>query len=144
MTDYTHLAGHRFPGGRYTLPAYESWLWTDAVAGTPDPLAAHPEIAYMIGLHGGGASIADIMALLGADEDSGVMFGELQFAFDGVLRPGAAYDVAGEVVSVERKEGRRAGVFDRATFVHRIAEAGACAPVATVTHVWIFPRKDEA
>lgn len=142
MADYAHLAGHRLPGGTYTLPSYEAWLWADAALATPDPEVAHPGIAYMVGLHGGGASIADLFALLEADEDSGVLFGEVDFDFAATLRPGATYAVDGEVVSVERKQGRRAGVFDRVAFVHRIADAVSGAPVARVSHVWIFPRRE--
>lgn len=141
IPDYSHLAGHPFPGGTYELPAYESWLWSDAVAAAPDPDWAHPEIAYMIGLQGGGASIVDIMELLGADQDSGVMFGELEFELGRPLRPGTTYEVSGQVIAVERKQGRKAGVFDRATFVHELTEAGQDEPSARITHVWIFPRE---
>jgi hypothetical protein len=94
----------------------------------------------MVGLHGGGASIAQIMQLLEADEDSGVLFGELGFEFEKPLVPGTTYEVSGRVVSVERKQGRKAGVFDRATFVHELTAAGDAAPSARVNHVWIFPR----
>lgn len=139
-TDFSHLSGHRFPGGSYTLAPYESWLWADAVQATPDARFAHPEIAYMIALHGGGATIADIMRLLDAEEDSGVLFGELAFDFDKPLEQRATYEVAGQIVSVERKQGRTAGVFDRATFVHELTLAGANEPSVRVTHVWIFPR----
>lgn len=140
--DYSHLAGHRFPGGTYTLPGYESWLWSDAVMATPNKSFAHPEIAYMVGLQGGGASIADIMELLDADADSGVMFGELDMEFMRPLRPGTAYLVSGQVISVERKEGRKAGAFDRATFVHELREEGASDISTRITHVWIFPRRE--
>lgn len=137
---YGQLVGHRFPGGSYTLPAYEAWLWADAVGARHDPATANPGMAYMIGVVAGGASIADIMALLGADADSGVLFGGIEIDLTRPLAPGTTYDVDGEVVAVERKSGRRAGEFDRVTFVHRLAAEGE--PVATVTHVWIFPRAD--
>jgi len=141
IPDYSHLAGHEFPGGSYELPGYEVWLWADAVQAAPRDPHAHPEMAYMIGLHGGGASIADIMALLGADADSGVMFGELGFEFDGPILPDQTYDVRGRVLSVDRKEGRKAGVFDLATFVHELTAVGDSRPIARVEHVWVFPRK---
>jgi hypothetical protein len=139
--DYAHLIGHRFPGGRYRLASYVSWLWADAVEATPNRAFAHPGIAYMVGLHGGGASITEIMDLLDADADSGVMFGEIELEFAGPLRPEQEYDVEGEVLAVERKRGRRAGVFDRVTFAHRISEI-AGPRVAQVTHTWIFPRSE--
>jgi hypothetical protein len=140
-TDYGHLVGHRFRGGTYRLAGYEAWLWADAV-GAPHEPVADPVMAYMIGLHGGGASIADIMALLEADLNSGVLFGEIAFEFAQPLRPETTYHVEGEVLAVERKQGRRAGVFDRVRFCHRLTnDVGE--PVATVTHVWVFPRREE-
>jgi hypothetical protein len=140
---YGHLVGHRFPGGEHLLQSHEAWLWADAVRATPDHELAHPGLAYMVGLHGGGASIADIMDLLDADRDSGVLFGELEVEFAQPLRPDRTYTVTGEILDVERKHGRRAGVFDRVRFVHVVSEAATGAPVAKVTHVWIFPRAAE-
>lgn len=145
-TTYENLEGHRFPGGEYHLPGYEAWLWADAVGGSPGSEAAHPALAYMIGLHGGGASIQDIFDLLDADADSGVLFGEIDLELTAPIRPDGRYRVEGEVLTVERKEGKRAGVFDRVTFQHRLypAEAtdGEAERAAAVTHTWIFPRTD--
>ncbi len=138
---FDHLVGHRFPGGTYPLSEWEGWLWADAAGAAPDRVFAHPGMAYMVGLHGGGASIAEIMELFGADRDSGVMFGEVDFRFDSPLRLGRTYEVEGEVLAVERKQGRRAGTFDRVEFAHRIADAEDHSSVAVVTHVWIFPRE---
>lgn len=140
----TSVVGHRFPGGAYHLPDYVSWLWTDAVTAAPDPAAAHPGIAYMVALHGGRASIQDIMDLLGTAADAGVQFGEVAFEFDGVLSPGATYQVDGEVLAVQRKAGRRTGPFDLATFQHRLREQAGGPPVATVTHTWVVPRPEAA
>jgi hypothetical protein len=141
---YGHLVGHRFPGGRYRVPAHEAWLWADAVAATPRPDVVHPGMAYLVGLHGGGASISDIMALLDADQDSGVLFGELELEFQAPLRPEVDYLIDGEIVAVDRKQGRRAGTFDRVRFVHQIRETDTADPMVTVEHVWIFPRAEAA
>ncbi len=151
---YDHLEGHRFPGGDYHLPAHEAWLWADAVGGDPRAEVAHPALAYMIGLHGGGASVQDIFDLLEADADSGVLFGEIELDLAAPIVAGRDYRVEGEVLSVERKEGRRAGMFDRVTFQHRIhlvgegegahgvgdSRGGVGEQIAAVTHTWIFPR----
>ena len=145
---YEHLEGHRFPGGRFHLPAHEAWLWADAVGGSPRSEVAHPALAYMIGLHGGGASIQDIFDLLGADADSGVLFGGIELDLAAPIRPGADYRVEGEILNVERKLGKRTGAFDRVTFQHRIfaAEPGETPAgedrLAAVTHTWIFPRAE--
>ncbi len=138
---FEHLVGHRFAGGTYDLPEYECWLWADAIGAMPDPLLAHPGIAYMVGLHGGGASIQDVFDLLEADQDSGVLFGEIDLRFHRPLLPGASYAVTGQIDAVERKRGRKAGVFDRVSFTHEIREQ-AGQPAVDVHHVWIFPRRE--
>jgi acyl-coenzyme A thioesterase PaaI-like protein len=142
MADYTHLSGHRFPGGSYTLPPWLSWLWSDAAKLEPDWNTAHPGLAYLVALRGAGVSIQDIFDLMGATVDSGVVFGEFQVDYHGVLRPGATYECEAEVTEVERKSGKRAGVFDKFTFQIRVREAGAEEETCVCTNSWIFPRAE--
>jgi len=137
------VAGRRFPGGEYLLPAHEGWLWTDAVQGRPSlegPLT--PGIAYMVGLHGGGAGIQDIMDLLGVAADAGVMMAGVELEVHRPMLPGERYAVTGEVTSCVRKQGRKAGSFDLVHFVHRLADA-AGEPVADVHHSWVIPRGED-
>jgi hypothetical protein len=149
VEDFDHVVGHRFPGGRHTLAPHEAWLWDDAVGAVPDRTLAHPGIAYMVGLHGGGASIQDIMDVLGTDNDAGVMMAGLEFDVHEPLRPGATFDVEGEITSVVRKCGKRTGPFDLVGFEHRLtavedgvrSEAG---PDVVVRHMWLVPRALEA
>jgi hypothetical protein len=141
-SDYSHLAGYRFPGGRYTLPEYVAWLWEDCILAEHDAGSAHPSLAYFVAMAGLGASIGDVMALLDGSPDSGVMFGENELELQATLRPGATYECAGEIVSVERKTGRRAGTFDKLTFRIDVHEPGGYALVAVCTSSWIFPRRD--
>jgi hypothetical protein len=143
MSDYTHLAGHKFPGGTYTLPGYVNWLWTDAAQLTPDPKVAHPGLIYLVAIQGSGLSIQDVFDLMDATADSGVMFGEYKVEAHGTLKPDTTYDCEAEVVSVERKSGRRAGVFDKLSFEVRIREQGSDELIAVTTNDWIFPRKGE-
>lgn len=142
MSDYGHLAGHKFPGGTYTLPSWLSWLWADAAKLEPDWNVAHPGLAYQVALRGAGVSIQDIFDLMDATADSGVVFGEYQVNFHGELRPGATYECEANILKVERKRGRRAGVFDNLTFQVRVREAGADDPVLVCTNSWIFPRAE--
>ncbi len=143
MSDYSHLRGHRFPGGIYTLPGYICWLWTDAAQLTPNPEIAHPGLIYLVAIKGAGVSIQDIFDLMDATADSGVMFGEYTVDIGGVLRPDTTYVCEAEVVEVERKRGRRAGVFDKLSFQVTIREDGASEPLAVTTNDWIFPRRGE-
>jgi hypothetical protein len=142
MNTYEHLVGHRFPGGSYTLPGWLCWLWADAAQLEPDPDRAHPALAYQIAIQGAGVSIQDIFDLMDASADSGVMFGECELEYRGPLRPDATYACDGEITAVERKSGRRAGVFDKLSFQVRIRETEASEPVAVCTNTWIFPRAE--
>ncbi len=140
-SDYSHLVGHRFPGGTRVLPEYVNWLWEDCILNDHDAALAHPSLGYLIGMAGLGVSIGDVMALLDGSPDSGVMFGESDLEFHGTLTPGATYECEGEIIGVERKSGKRAGVFDKLTFRTAVREAGSTVPAAVCTHTWIFPRK---
>lgn len=143
MSDYSHLVGHRFPGGSHTLQPHEAWLWDDSVEAEPEAGAVHPGASYMIGFRAAGTSIQDLMDVFETPSDAGVMMAEVEFEFAGALVPGTTFEVEGEVFSVERKRGRRTGAFDLVGFVHRLrAEAGAD-PVA-VNRTWIaIPRPGE-
>jgi hypothetical protein len=141
-TDYAQLAGYRFPGATFTLPEYVAWLWEDAILAEHDASVAHPSLAFFIAMQGTGVDIADVMALLDAPPDSGVMFGENELEFNGALRPGGTYVCDAEILAVERKTGKRAGVFDRLTFTVRLRETAGSEPVATSTSTWIFPRSE--
>ena len=59
----------------------------------------------------------------------------------GTSFPGATYAVKGGITGIERKEGRRAGVFDIVTFRLELSDAGG-EPAAVSTNSFIFPRRD--
>jgi hypothetical protein len=139
---YAHLAGHKLPGATYTLPEYLTWLWHDTILVEPDKEVAHPSLGYFVGMQGVGLSIGEMFDLMGATADSGVMFGETSLEFDSVLRPGATYACEAEIVEVERKQGKRAGVFDKMTFRIAVRDASDDSPVVTCTNTWVFPRKE--
>jgi N-terminal half of MaoC dehydratase len=139
---YSHLVGHRFRGGIYELAEYVSWLWEDAIGAEHEGGLAHPSLGYYVAMSGLGASIGEVMALLEATPDSGVMFGESELEFQDGLRAGATYECEAEITGVERKEGRRAGVFDRLTFRVLVRERGGSAIAVVCTNTWIFPRRE--
>jgi hypothetical protein len=142
VREYGHLVGHRFPRGTYTLPAYVCWLWSDS-AHLPPVYDPHPGLAYLVAQYGLGAPIEDILALMDASAESGaVTFGEFGAEFHAPLRAGAAYECDAEILEVERKRGRRSGVFDKLTFLVTIREKGSDTPTVSCTNVWIFPRGD--
>lgn len=136
------LVGTPFPGGSYTIEPYRHWLFVDA-SGAPGTRegTAHPLEAYYGALAGMGLSVDELFSLVGASADDGPMFGEASIEIREPLRIGATYAVAGGIVDVKRKEGRRAGVFDIVAFRLELRdEAGTLAAVST--NSFVFPRRD--
>jgi hydroxyacyl-ACP dehydratase HTD2-like protein with hotdog domain len=91
----------------------------------------------------GCTSITQLFELLGADAEAGVMFGECGLTFERPLRVGARYDLDGEILSIERKHGRRSGAFDLVTFEVRIREHDSGELACTNLNTWIIPRAEE-
>jgi hypothetical protein len=144
-SDYSHVIGHRFPGGRTVVPAWMNRLWGDAVAAEDDPAPhVHPVLVYYAAVQGSGITFQDIFDLMGADGDSGIMVGEQRFEFARPLEVGKEYEVDGGITDVVRKEGKRAGVFDIATFELRVLDPGSGEPVAVSTTSFVFPRREVA
>jgi hypothetical protein len=143
--DYSHLAGHRFPGGTTRVPYWMNRLWGDAVACEDDPSPyVHPVLVYYAAVQGSGIVFQDIFDLMDASTDSGIMVGEQRFRFAGPLEVEKDYEVDGGITDVVRKEGRRAGVFDIATFELCVREPGAEEPLAVSTTSFVFPRREAA
>jgi hypothetical protein len=141
--DYSHLIGHRFPGGKTTVPAWMNHLWGDAVAAKADPgRYVHPVLVYYAAVQGSGIVFQDIFDLMEASADSGIMVGEQRLEFRAPLEIEKEYEVDGGIVDVQRKEGRRAGVFDIATFALYVREPGNEEPVAISTTSFVFPRRE--
>jgi len=140
--DYSHLVGHRFPGGTVTVPAWLNRLWSDAVLCEDTAPYVHPVLVYYAAIEGCGITIQEIFNLMEADADSGAMFGEQRLEFRAPLEVGRTYEVEGEVVEVVRKRGKRAGPFDLLTFSLRLREPGDADPIAISTSTFVFPRRE--
>ena len=141
MSPYGHLVGHRFPGGTFTLEPHIAWLWSECVLADPRAAVAHPSLGWFVAMRGCGFRIQDVFDLMDADAGSGPLLGEMELEFGAPLRPGATYELEGEIAQVERKRGRRAGVFDRVALRISLSEPGA-EPTCTLTNVLIFPRAE--
>lgn len=135
------LVGTSFPGGTYTIEPHEHWLMTDAFGAVPSRTGtAHPMYAYYGALAGMGMSVDDLFVRVGATADDGPMFGEAGIEVLKPLQIGATYTVTGAFESVQRKEGRKAGVFDIVGFRLELRDAeGELAAVST--NSFIFPRR---
>jgi hypothetical protein len=135
------IVGHRFPGGQCRVEPYRNWLTCDAVH-SPVPLdgVAHPMFCYYGALAGMGISLDELFALVGATADDGVMFGEAEIKLCRPLRVGESFAVRGSITGAERKQGRRAGVFDIVSFrLELVDDRGQVAGVST--NSFVFPRR---
>jgi len=139
---YAHVAGFRFPGGRTVVPRWMNQLWCDAVCSPDTTPDVHPMLVYYAAVQGSGVDFDTIFDLMDASVESGVMVGEQRFRFARALAVGKPYDVRGGMTSVERKAGRRAGVFDIATFELELRDPDGGAQVATSATSFVFPRRD--
>ena len=141
LEELQSLVGTSFPGGSYTIEPYRHWLMLDAVGARPaGDGTANPMETYYGALAGMGLSVDELFALVGASAEDGPMFGEAEIELLRPLRVGATYAVKGGITGIERKEGRRAGVFDIVTFRLELSDAGG-EPAAVSTNSFIFPRR---
>jgi len=142
LEELEQVVGRPFPGGSYTIEPYRHWLMTDAVGGpaTSTGEASAMEVYYGA-LAGMGMTVDGLFALVGASAADGPMFGEAEIEQRRPLQIGATYRVSGAITSVQRKHGRRAGVFDIVEFRLELTDERG-EHVATSTNSFIFPRRD--
>jgi hypothetical protein len=115
--DVVGLVGRRFPGGSYTVAHWENVLLHDVVEhGPPAGDIVHPIGLFHIPLAACGWTYEEIFDLCRAESAEAVRAGEYDWQIVEPLRERVTYDVAGEFTDVERKTGRRGGVFDKVTF----------------------------
>jgi acyl dehydratase len=131
------LVGTRLPEGSFTIDPEAHRVFTDAVfAGPWRHETAHPMFLHIVAHVGKGMPLDEFFALIGTELEAGVTFGEGRLEFVQPLRIGATYRVATEIVSVERKHGRRRGPFDVVTTCQRVYDAaGALAGVSTESYI---------
>lgn len=134
------VVGHRLPGGSFEIADYERWLGHDAMLSPPLPDGVlHPVWILLGALRGMGVSTEDLIGLVEATPDDGVLFGETTLEQHTPLRTGLRYSVTGEVTGLSRRTGRRAGTMDLLTFALSITDPDG-APAAVSTQTFIIMR----
>lgn len=139
---YDDRVGRRFPGGCYTVEGWRAWLVADALLDDPWDPTPHPVLAWMAGVAGMGMSWDDLFAWFDASAEDGPMFGEHTTTLYRPLETEVTYEVAGRIVSVQRKSGRRAGVFDVVGYELDLHHDGN--HVARCYNSIVFPRRAQA
>ncbi|EHK82469.1 FAS1-like dehydratase domain-containing protein [Saccharomonospora azurea] len=134
------IVGRPLPGGEYTIEPYVDWLLNDVVEARRDGVIAHPLFAYVAVARGKGLTWDELFAICGATADDGPMFGEHETELHRPLSVGEHFTVSGEFVSAERKQGRRAGVFDIVGFRLSLTDTEGRLAATTYSSI-VFPRR---
>lgn len=138
------LVGTRFPGGTYTLESYLNWLTCDCVVAPELAKAgsAHPLMVYLATQAGLGLTLEELFELFKGKSEDGPMLGEWGMEVYSPVQVGASYAVSGAVTGVQRKTGKRTGVFDIIHFELQLrTTADPDALVAVTRSSFIFPRR---
>jgi hypothetical protein len=144
MATLPKVARKPFPGGSYTIDPEQNAAVCRLLGATPAADGtAHPVYAYVATRVGCGLGVEEILAAADARAEDGPMVGSLELDFHVPLRVGTTYAVDGEFTSIERKHGRRAGVFDLLRFELRLTAPDGT-PAVTATQSWVLPRRDLA
>ena len=135
------LVGYRFPSGTYKIEHWENYLLTEATAGEHFSSAyAHPSFLFHAPLAAVGLSYQEIFDLCDAESADAVRAGEYDWEIFRTLEEGIQYQAQGQILSVERKTGKRAGVFDAVAFAIELSDTTGVA--ARVTNPWLFLRPE--
>ena len=138
--DINALAGHRFPGGEYTIAHWENFLLTECTGAELMPEGiAHPVALFHVPIAGAGTSIAEMFALGQAESDLSIMIESYDWEMFLPLREETAYAISGEVVSAQRCKGEQENIYDRIQFRFEMRDPNE-ALAARTTITWHYTR----
>ncbi|WP_232495257.1 hypothetical protein [Novosphingobium kaempferiae] len=124
--------------GRFDLSAaLDDAIRASCAAPARSGAEAHPIFAFVAALGGMGARVRDVCRDLGLAFDSGAVLGRCRIDYDAPMTVDTAYDVAAEVVLLERKASRRFGAADHLTLGMTVSAGGR--PHARVQLTTIMP-----
>ncbi len=134
------LAGHRFPGGRYSVEHWENVLLTGCTGADLLPGGmVHPIALFHLPIAGAGTSIAGMFALGQAESDLSILIESYDWEFFQPLREEHSYEVSGQVESAQRCQNETGQDYDRIRFRFDVAERGG-EPVARSRITWHYTR----
>jgi hypothetical protein len=133
------LEGYRFPPGSYQIEHWENYLLTEATAGEHSSSNyAHPSFLFHAPLAAVGLTYQEIFELCRTESADAVRAGEYDWEILRPLEEGIEYQAQGQILSVDRKVGSQAGVFDAVVFIIELSDSEGV--VARVTNTWLFLR----
>jgi hypothetical protein len=135
------LPGTKLAEGSFTVTEEDERQVRQVIGGTsPTDGTAHPLWAYIATQRGIGISIRDLCALADFDVDDGPMLGSTEMEYLQPILLGVSYRVTGEVLDIERKNGR-SGTFDVMSYREELVREDG-ERVASSTSTFILPRRD--
>ncbi|MEE4452775.1 hypothetical protein [Novosphingobium resinovorum] len=113
------------PQGRFHLSAaLDDAIRRSCAAPARDGEQAHPIFAFVAALGGLGVRVGDLCRGLGLAFDKGAVLGRCWIDYAAPLTVDTGYDVAAEIVALERKASRRFGAADHLTLGMTIGTGG--------------------
>jgi hypothetical protein len=138
--DLQALVGTKIPDGSYRIRPEDHAKAVAAVhAGDWEFDVAHPIYGHLANHCGMGWELHEFFELVGADLDSGVMYGQGDITYHRPIRIGVDYRVRGHIASAERKTGSRVGSFDLVTLHLELVDEDD-GLVAVSEETFVFPR----
>ena len=138
--EITDLAGHRFPGGFYTVAHWENFLLTECTGAQLLPGGmVHPVALFHLPIVGAGTSIAEMFALGQAESDLSIMIESYDWETFLPLLEETRYGISGSILSAQRCKNEQGRLYDRIQFcfeVHTPKEVLA----ARTTITWHYTR----
>jgi hypothetical protein len=134
------LEGSLLPGGEFLIEPSENEALCSLLNCQPaSDGTAHPLYAYIATQRAMGITVDGLFEMFGLSMESGPMLATTTLEFAGTpLRTATKYQVRGQIQKVERKVGRKLGVFDLVAVELLLLENGA--PAARATNSFVMPR----
>jgi hypothetical protein len=134
------LEGTALPGGDFLIEQAENAKLCSILNCEPaNDGTAHRLYAYVATQRAMGVTVDGLFAMFGLAMDEGPMLATTVLEFgSGPLKTATPYQVRGQIQKVERKQGRRLGVFDLVSVELQLLEWGAT--VARATNSFVLPR----
>lgn len=134
------LAGHRFPGGHYTVAHWENVLLTECTGAELLPGGmVHPVALFHLPIMGAGTSIAEMFALGQAESDLSILIESYDWETFRPLYEETRYRVGGNIVSAERKKNDEGKLYDRVQFCFEVRQPDDTLAART-TITWHYTR----
>jgi hypothetical protein len=138
------VAGTKLDGTEiYSISADENERLCRSVGAEPARNGtAHPVWYYISTQVAMGETVSSLCKICEFDIDDGPLMGSSTVRFLSPIMVGNAYKVAGEILSLVRKQSRKLGVMDLLTYRLRLYPAEGGEAILETDNVWALPRKE--